>query len=151
MACRLLGANQCWFIFFYKTLVNKFEWNWNKKNNNFYARKYIWKCRLHDAAIFSWPQCVETSKWDPVLRNNTNLYLSMHTILPPTCSVDNIPTLLHWSVNIPHIGNLWLVIHTVECRYNSVQYYKTLYTSLKWRGQNINHRSDLQKTHHISP
>ena len=41
--------------------------------------------------------------------------------------------------------------NTVECRYNAVQYNKILHTSLQWRGQNINKRLNLQKTHHTSP
>ena len=41
--------------------------------------------------------------------------------------------------------------YTVECRYNAVQYNKILHTSLQWRGQNINKRLNLQKTHHTSP
>ena len=46
---------------------------------------------------------------------------------------------------------LSIVLDTVECRYNAVQYNKILHTSLQWRDQNINKRLNLQKTHHTSP
>ena len=43
------------------------------------------------------------------------------------------------------------ILNAVEYCYNAVQYNKILHTSLQWRGQNINHKLNLQKTPHTSP
>ena len=61
-----------------------------------------------------------------------------------TCTVDNAVY-----INSNRINNCGFR-YTVGDRYNAVQYNKILHTSLQWRGQNINQRLNLQKTHHIT-
>ena len=56
------------------------------------------------------------------------------------------------SASCYHTVELCIVmLNTVECHYNVIQYNMIMHTSLLWLSQNINESLNPQKTPHISP
>ena len=106
----------------------KFKWSFLKTFVKWFSTL------VHRKHQRSWFECGEYPMSFPVFQ--IKLFKEFSTIGSQTKSM--ITEFYHLNVGTD----------TVEFHYNTVQYNKILHISLRWQGQNINQRLNLQKTHH---
>ena len=83
------------------------------------------------------------------------LFFEIHFEISENLVVRNRTTMYQTNM----LDQLWLLwwrdiysnIHTVECRYNAVQFIKILRIALQWQQQKVNQASNSQQTPHILP
>ena len=87
--------------------------------------------------------------WEGMWRNRAN-----------TCAISVLPSVRSSDIHLTAVSlemleiltiEMCLKLHTVECRYNMVQFITILNTALRWQQQNLNQTSNSQQTPHTSP